>query len=221
MIHRIQKLLSPEQTAEAQEFVRQAEFVDGKATNQTTSVKNNQQIDQADAEKGTVGDMIVQALFAHKSLARIAFPRTIPQPTFSRYEPGMYYGPHLDEALMSTRPRPLRSDLSVTIFLSEPSDYDGGELELWLGSDRSLVKMHAGDAVIYPTGIIHQVREITRGARYAAVSWIQSYIPSAQNRHVLSHYYQLMERMGPKADENDKLLMESVRTNLFRMWVDN
>ena len=221
MIHRIPRLLSEEVTAKAQAFVQAAEFIDGKATNRGTNIKRNQQVDQVKAEESEVGDLIIQALFSNPRAARVAFPRTVPKPTFSRYEPGMYYGPHLDEALMATRPHPLRSDLSVTVFLSDPGDYDGGELELWLGSDHSLVKMNAGDAVIYPTGVIHQVREVTRGVRYAAVTWIQSYIPDPQHRHVLSHYYQLMERMQPRADENDRLLMESVRTNLFRLWVDN
>ena len=141
MIYRIRSLLNEEQTAAAQAFARSSDFVDGKATNLGTQVKKNQQIDQTEAEKSDVGDMIVRALFAHPRVARTAFPKTIPQPTFSRYEPGMYYGPHLDEAMMATRPRPLRSDLSATVFLSAPDEYEGGELELWLGSEHALVKM--------------------------------------------------------------------------------
>lgn len=220
MIHRIPKLLSDGQLEAARAFAAGCDYVDGKATNLGTAIKHNEQIDQSTAEAGDVADMIVQALFENARVARAAFPRTVPLPTFSRYRPGMYYGPHLDEALMRTRPNPIRSDLSVTVFLSAPDEYEGGELELWMGNDHALVKMPAGGCVVYPTGLIHQVREVTQGTRYAAVTWIQSFIPDHQQRAIMADYYELMSRLRGKTTEEEKLLMESVRTNLFRRWVD-
>ncbi len=220
MIVRVPNLLTESQLADARAFAEKSNFVDGSATNRGSRVKKNEQVDQSDAEQSEVGSMIVQALMSNGQVAKTAFPKAIPGPTFSRYQPGMYYGLHMDQAIMNTKPSPLRTDMSTTVFLSAKDEYEGGELELWLGSEQVFIKMNAGDAVIYPTGIIHQVRPVTRGTRYAAVTWIQSHIPEQKHRQVLSHYHQLMEHMGSKADETDVLLMESVRTGLYRMWMD-
>ncbi|KEZ76837.1 Fe2+-dependent dioxygenase [Salinisphaera hydrothermalis] len=220
MITQITRLLDASQTRKARAFVEQAEFVEGKATNRGSNIKNNEQISENDSDQSEIGRIVVQALLNNDDVLNTAFPRGVPSPTFSRYQPGMYYGLHMDEAIMNTKPKPLRTDLSVTVFLSSGDEYDGGELELWTGTEPQLVKLDAGDAVIYPTGLIHQVRPVTRGTRYAAVTWIQSQIPELKHRQVLSHYYQLVARMGHKADETDRLLMESVRTGLYRMWME-
>ncbi|MBD8524827.1 Fe2+-dependent dioxygenase [Pseudomarimonas arenosa] len=220
MIHLIPDLLSAEQVTLLRELAANKEFVDGRATNAQSRVKHNQQIDQQDKEVEAAGDVVVRALFGHPLVQRTAFPRTIPAPTIARYVPGMHYGPHLDEAVLQTRPQPMRSDMSCSVFLNEPEEYEGGELEIWLGSERPRIKGRAGSAVIYPTGVIHQVLPVTAGQRLVAVTWMQSRIPSAQHRHILFHHLELMHRLGPKCDEGDKLLLESVRTNLMRLWVD-
>jgi len=220
MIHLIHDLLNAEQLTALRQFAESREFIDGRATNANSTVKNNQQIDQQDSEVEKAGDVVLRALFEHPMVARVAFPKTIPAPTIARYQPGMNYGAHLDEAILQTRPKAMRSDLSCTVFLSEPEEYDGGELEIWLGSERPRIKAKAGSAVIYPTGVIHQVLPVTRGERLVAVTWIQSLIRSAQHRQVLFHYLELMSRFSGKSDEGDKLMMESVRTQLMRLWVD-
>lgn len=221
MIHLIPDLLKPDELAKLREFAANKTFVDGRATNAHSRVKHNQQIDQQDKDVDAVGDIVIRALFTHPLVQRTAFPRTIPAPTFARYVPGMHYGPHLDEALLQTRPQPMRSDLSCTVFLSEPGDYEGGELEIWLGSERPRIKAAAGSAVIYPTGVIHQVLPVTSGERLVAVTWMQSRIANPQHRHILFHHLELMQRLTPKCDEGDKLLLESVRTNLMRLWSDH
>jgi PKHD-type hydroxylase len=218
MIHLIPDVLDADLLREVRAFVGGKNFIDGRATNAGSSLKRNEQLDQADAEVDVFGVRMLDALFNHPFLRRVAFPRTIPAPTFARYRPGMTYGPHLDEAILQTRPQPIRSDLSCSIFLSEPEDYSGGELEVWLGSERPRIKGRAGSAVIYPTGVIHQVLPVTAGERLVAVTWIQSLIPNPQHRHVLFHQHELMQRMQGKCDETDRLLFESVRTNLMRLW---
>jgi len=220
MIIQIKHLLDESQTKKARDFVEQADFVEGRETNCGSKIKNNEQIRQNDPVQSDIGGMIVHALLNNDDVLNTAFPRGIPGPTFSRYQPGMYYGLHMDEAIMNTKPKPLRTDMSVTVFLSSADEYDGGELELWTGTEPQHVKLEAGDAVVYPTGVIHQVCPVTRGTRYAAVTWIQSQIPELKHRQILSHYYQLVARMGAKADENDRLLMESVRTGLYRLWME-
>ena len=218
MIHHIPELLSIGDLERLRAFAATKRFVDGRATNAQSRIKNNQQIDQADDDVELVGDAIVRALFSHPQVQRTAFPKTIPAPTIARYEAGMRYGPHVDEAMMQTRPQPMRSDLSCTVFLSDPSEYEGGELEIWLGGERPKIKTAAGSAVIYPTGVIHQVLPVTSGQRLVAVTWIQSWIANPQHRHILYHHTEIMQRLGPKCDEGDRLLMESVRTNLMRLW---
>lgn len=220
MIIQIKNLLDESQTKKARNFVERADFVEGRETNRGSKIKNNEQIRQNDPEQSDIAGMIVHALLNNDDVLNTAFPRGIPGPTFSRYQPGMYYGLHMDEAIMNTKPKPLRTDMSVTVFLSSADEYDGGELELWTGTEPQHVKLDAGDAVVYPTGVIHQVRPVTRGTRYAAVTWIQSQIPELKHRQILSHYYQLVARMGAKADETDRLLMESVRTGLYRLWME-
>lgn len=220
MIIQIKSLLDESQTKKARSFVERADFVEGRETNRSSHIKNNEQIRQNDPEQSDIASMIVHALLNNDDVLNTAFPRGIPGPTFSRYQSGMYYGLHMDEAIMNTKPKPLRTDMSVTVFLSSADEYDGGELELWTGTEPQHIKLDAGDAVVYPTGLIHQVRPVTRGTRYAAVTWIQSQIPELKHRQILSHYYQLVARMGAKADETDRLLMESVRTGLYRLWME-
>ncbi len=220
MLIQIRNLLDDSQTKKARDFVERADFVEGRETNSGSKIKNNEQISQKGTGTQDIGAMIVHALLNNDEVQNTAFPRGIPSPTFSRYRPGMYYGLHMDEAIMNTKPKPMRTDLSVTVFLSSADEYEGGELELWTGTDPQYVKLDAGDAVVYPTGLIHQVRPVTRGTRYAAVTWIQSQIPELKHRQIMSHYYQLVARMGAKADETDRLLMESVRTGLYRLWME-
>src|SRR5699024_4079352 len=116
--------------------------------------------------------------------------------------------------------KPLRTHASVTAFLFGSPDYAGGELEIWTGGGCSWIKMEPGDAVIYPTGLIHQVRSIASGPRSAAASSMQSYIPELKHRQVLAHFHQLMDHIDDKADETDRLLLQSVRTSLYRMWME-
>lgn len=220
MIHVIPDLLDADQLQRLRTLAAGKAFVDGSATNQGSRVKRNQQLEQNDREVEAAGEQVVRALFAHPLVQRIAFPKTIPMPTIARYVPGMQYGPHLDEAILQTRPKPIRSDLSCTVFLNPPEDYAGGELEIWLGSERARIKAAAGSAVLYPTGLIHQVLPVTAGERLVAVTWLQSRIPNPQHRLVLAHQMELMQRMLPKCDEGDRLLFESIRTNLQRLWCD-
>ena len=147
-------------------------------------------------------------------------PRTVARATVVRYEPGMTYGWHVDEALFPSTP-PMRSDLSCTIFLNTPPDYDGGELVIQLGAQELAFKLNAGDAILYPSTTIHQVAPVTRGVRLAAITWLQSWIADGNQRELL---VQLDEARAMAARGGGparlQVLLESLRTNLFRMWAD-
>ena len=142
--------------------------------------------------------------------------------TVVRYEPGMNYGWHVDEALFPSTP-PMRSDLSCTIFLNPPQDYDGGELTIELGGQELTYKLEPGSAILYPSTTIHRVTPVTRGVRLAAITWLQSWIADSQQRELLVQLDEaraLASRSGPGRSPALQVLLESLRTNLFRMWAD-
>jgi PKHD-type hydroxylase len=132
----------------------------------------------------------------------------------------MTYGWHVDEALFPSSP-PMRSDLSCTVWLTAPDSYDGGELTIQLGEQQLSWKGAAGDAILYPSTTIHQVQPVTRGVRLVGITWIQSWIADGHRRELL---LQLDEARGlelaQRKDPRMIVLLESVRTNLFRMWSD-
>ena len=134
----------------------------------------------------------------------------------------MSYGWHMDEALFASTP-PMRSDISCTVFLAEPDEYDGGELMISHGHHALPCKLPAGDAVLYPATTIHQVAPITRGVRLVGVTWLQSYVPNLAERELLQQVEEaraIEMARGDAAEMRMLLLLGSLRNNLFRMWSD-
>ena len=152
--------------------------------------------------------------------AAAVLPRRFAPPLFARYVPGMEFGTHMDNPLMG--PDHLRSDVSVTIFLSEPEDYDGGELVMETTGGEAAYKLPAGSAVTYPTTMLHRVEPVTRGTREVAVTWAQSLVRRADQREILFDLERvgrtIFERDG-KSEEFD--LINKSTANLRRMWVDS
>jgi PKHD-type hydroxylase len=147
-------------------------------------------------------------------------PRRFAPPLFARYVPGMQFGTHMDNPLMG--PDHMRADVSVTIFLSNPEDYDGGELVMETSGGETAYKLPAGSAVTYPTTMLHRVEPVTRGTREVAVTWAQSLVRSADQREILFDLERtartIFERDG-KSPEFD--LINKSAANLKRMWVDS
>lgn len=220
MIRHIRNVLRPEEVAQLHALAQRVRFVDGRATNPDSSVKHNQQVPQNDPAAGEPGLLIRDALFRHPEIRAFALPKQMARPTLARYEPGMSYGWHVDEALFPSNP-PMRSDLSCTVWLSAPDSYDGGELTIQLGEQQLAWKGAAGDAILYPSTTIHQVQPVTRGVRLVGITWIQSWVADGHRRELL---LQLDEARGlelaQRKDPRMVVLLESVRTNLFRMWSD-
>jgi PKHD-type hydroxylase len=220
MIRHIRNVLRPEEVAHLVELAQRVRFVDGRATNPDSSVKQNLQVPQNDPAAGEPGLVIRDALFRHPEIRAFALPKQMARPTMARYEPGMTYGWHVDEALFPSSP-PMRSDLSCTVWLTAPDSYDGGELTIQLGEQQLSWKGAAGDAILYPSTTIHQVQPVTRGVRLVGITWIQSWIADGHRRELL---LQLDEARGlelaQRKDPRMIVLLESVRTNLFRMWSD-
>ena len=162
-------------------------FVDGKktASGRARDVKHNLQVERTGADITERDQIVLAALRRNEDFQTFAFPRRTLLPFFSRYEPGMEYGAHVDSAIMGSANEPVRSDLAATIFLSDPGSYEGGELVLELPIGEQEVKLEAGEAIVYPSTSIHRVAPVTRGVRLAAVSWIQSSVREERMRAIL------------------------------------
>jgi PKHD-type hydroxylase len=220
MIRHIKSVLRAEEVAYLVELAKRIRFVDGRATNTESSVKHNLQVPQNDPGANEPGVILRDALFRHPDIRSFALPRQMARPTMARYEPGMNYGWHVDEALFPSSP-PMRSDLSCTVWLTPPETYDGGELVIQLGEQPLSFKGAAGDAVLYPSTTIHQVTPVTRGQRLVGITWIQSWIAEAAKRELLLQIDELRaHEMRGSNDARAVVLLESLRTNLFRMWSD-
>jgi PKHD-type hydroxylase len=222
MIHHLRNVLQPAELAKLRVLAERSQFVDGRISNPNHPLKRNQQIPQNDPAAIEPGALLRDALFRHPDLRSTAFARNMANPTLSRYEPGMSYGWHMDEALFPSQP-PMRSDISCTVFLSDPQDYDGGELMISQGQHALPIKLPAGDAVLYPATTIHQVAPVTRGVRLVGITWMQSYIPDVQQRELLMQIEEARSielARGEQSEMRMLLLLGALRNNLFRMWSD-
>jgi PKHD-type hydroxylase len=193
-------------------------FQDGGATAgwQAKSVKNNEQAAGAGLEPMLAS--IRAALLANPVFAAAAQPKQLLGVMLSRYRPGMAYGTHVDNALMSG----IRTDLSFTVFLSEPASYDGGALVIEGNGEEHEIKLAPGCAVVYPTTSLHHVRQVTSGQRLAVVGWVRSFIRSHENREVLFDVENVIATM--RLQSTDRALLNQmlkVRANLQRGWVED
>lgn len=222
MIRALANVLSPDELAQVHALVGQVGFADGRITNPDAAHKRNLQAPQADAANARIAEIARDALARHPEVRTLALPKQMARTTVVRYEPGMTYGWHVDEALFPSNP-PMRSDLSCTIFLNDPSEYDGGELTMQFGEQELAYKLAAGSALLYPSTTIHQVAPVTRGVRIAAITWLQSWVADAQRRELLIQLEEAraLVAAGRTADvDRINVLLASLRTNLFRMWAD-
>jgi PKHD-type hydroxylase len=202
--------------------VATAEFVDGRETAGTNlgARKNNQQIRRDASQIAAISAIVLAALRRNESFRNAVYPRQLHSLLVSRYGVGMEYGAHVDSALMGEAAA-WRTDLSLTLFLNEPDQYDGGELALESGGDEILVKLPARSLVCYPTGQLHRVRPIVRGERLVVVAWIQSHVRDAGAREALadlSSALTALRKTGADARACD--LINKTHINLLRRWAD-
>jgi PKHD-type hydroxylase len=199
-----------------------AEFADGKATTgyRARRVKNNLQLARDNAVGKEIAPLIEQALWRSETFGWAVWPKQIRGILFSRYEPGMGYGNHVDNAIMG-KASLWRSDVAFTIFLADPTDYDGGELVIESALGAQEVKLAAGEAVVYPASSVHRVAQVTRGQRLAAIGWVQSQVRDPAQREILydlERIKRLLAERLPEAPETDWAF--KTQANLLRMWAD-
>ena len=192
---------------------------DGRKTAGRTAqaVKSNLQADLTSKAGEGLHDFLMKAINRHTLIQRLARPKRISRLLLSRTEGGGQYGAHVDNAIMGRGGPQLRTDLSFTLFLSDPESYEGGELTLMTPSGTFQAKPPAGTAILYPSGALHEVRPVTSGSRLACVGWIESRIQRADQREVLYDLETVRDAFGQNASDQ-KLLLDKTISNLIRMW---
>jgi len=197
-------------------------FVAGKLTakGRAQAVKHNLQIDRSGPEPTDLDRIVLSALRRNELFQSFAFPKRMVPPIFSRYEPGMEYGSHVDNALMGAGLDTVRSDLAMTIFLSDPASYDGGELILEMAVGQQEIKLEAGEAVVYSATTVHRVAAVTRGVRLAAVTWVQSAVPDERLRSILFDLSTACRQADADNNADRVLLLTKCYQNLLRYAID-
>jgi PKHD-type hydroxylase len=223
MIACIGDVLTPEEIKKLRAEAALLPFVPGAETagGRARRVKNNEQVSQKAEERKALHEIVVGALMRSKEFNRAALPKRIRPPLISRYRQGMAYGQHVDNALMGPKQARERSDVSITVFISDIDEYDGGELIIHGSFGMQEVKLPSGSVVVYPSSSLHEVAEVTRGERLVAVTWAQSYVRDDRQREILGSLAQVKEKMNalaPDAVETD--LAHHVYANLLRMWAE-
>jgi PKHD-type hydroxylase len=224
MLLQIPDVLSAEQVALARRRLDEAEWVDGRVTagHQSAQVKHNQQLPEDHPVARELGDMIGKSLTANPLFLSAALPLRIFPPLFNRYHGGQSFGNHVDNAIrQAAGGARLRTDLSATLFLAEPSEYDGGELLVEDTYGVHSVKLPAGHLVLYPATSLHNVQPVTRGARIASFFWIQSMVRDEGERTLLFDLDTAIRRVAGEIPESAApVQLTAVYHNLLRRWAE-
>ena len=221
MILCIDKVLTDDQLQRIRQTLDASDFRDGRETAgwHARTVKRNQQASSQEPAIAALRDEVMQTLSAHTLFQIAARPRRMKPVMFSRYQQGMTYGNHVDDAVMPTPQGPMRTDLSFTIFLGDPDSYEGGELVTETTQGEQRFKLPAGSMILYPSSTLHRVDPVTQGQRLAAVGWLQSQVRQPEQREVLfdldTTRRQIFERDGKTAEFDS---ISKSLANLLRMW---
>ena len=218
-MYRILKLLTDAEIAECRRIAAQAPFVDGRISNPHNKAKINEQLHDPQAYQKS-SQLLLSALGRSEEFREFAFPVAIAPPLITRYHPGMRYGAHADAAFIPLPTGPLRSDLSCTVFLNEPKDYEGGELHIQLGDADLKFKLRPGEAIVYPSDTLHQVVPVSKGERLVAISFIQSRIQDPFRRNLLFELNEVAALEGLKMAPENFSRLQLVQANLLRYWAE-
>lgn len=218
MFIEIKNLLTEAEVAHLTALASGVTFEDGRATNAGFVHKNNLQVDPQDKSFAESAAVVTNAFARSRAFQDFAFPRRIAPPRLARYEAGMRYGPHADAAFMATPGGALRSDVSCTVFLSDPRSYEGGELVLHLGVRALPLKAEPGAAILYPSTTLHEVAPVRSGVRLVSLTFIESRIPDEQERGMLFELGEISALEGASMSELGRMRLEVVRQNLARKW---
>ena len=218
MLLKIKNLLAPAEIARLSAISREIRFVDGRASNPANTTKNNLQADPGDQRYVESGQIVANAFGRSREFMDFAMPKHIAPPLLCRYEPGMQYGAHADAALIQIGNARLRSDLSCTVFINDPSTYDGGELSIEVGNLAIPFKGAAGEAIVYPSTTLHEVVPVRSGRRLVSITFIESYIADEHQRSQVYELNEIAALEGNTMKWESRVRLDVVRQNLMRMW---
>jgi PKHD-type hydroxylase len=220
MLTQIKGVLDAHQLQAARQLISAGSFTDGSRSAGMAAgrVKHNEELALPPAQLRELNNLVMGSLVKHPVYRSAAMSLKVAAPYYAHYTTGMSYGNHVDDPVTG-QGELYRSDLSVTIFLNEPDEYEGGELVIQTSFGEQQVKLAAGDAVLYPSSSVHRVAEVTRGERLVAVSWVQSLVRDPDKRALLHELNQAREKLlrdNPDAEETTRV--NHAYINLVRMW---
>jgi len=216
-MYRVLQILTGDEVAQCRKIAASAPFVDGRLSNPHNTAKNNEQLhDPAAYQKSS--ELLKQAMARSEEFREFAFPVAMAPPMMTRYQPGMRYGAHADAAFIQLPGATIRSDLSCTIFLNDPKDYEGGELHIRIGDGELAFKLKPGEAIVYPSDTLHQVEPVTKGERLVAITFIQSRVQDPFRRNLLFELNEVAALEGLKMEPENFNRLQLVQQNLLRYW---
>jgi PKHD-type hydroxylase len=215
---KIKNLLAPAEIARLVALSRELRFVDGRVSNPANQTKDNLQADHTDPKYAESVQIVNAALARSREFVDYALPRHVAPPLLCRYAPGMKYGAHADSALIQVGTARIRSDLSCTVFVSDPSTYEGGELSIEVGNLAVPFKGAAGDAIIYPSTTLHEVVPVRSGERLVSITFIESCIADEHRRTQVYELNEIAALEGLTMKWESRVRLDVVRQNLMRMW---
>ena len=218
MFLKIKSLLAPAEITRLTALSRELRFVDGRATNPANQTKDNQQADPTDPKYAESVQIVSGAFARSREFLDFALPKHVAPPLLSRYKPNMKYGAHADSALIHLGNLRLRSDLSCTVFVSDPATYEGGELSIVLGNQAIAFKGAPGEAIVYPSTALHEVIPVRSGERLVSITFIESCIADQHQRTQVYELNEIAALEGLSMRWESRVRLDVVRQNLLRMW---
>jgi PKHD-type hydroxylase len=218
---RAEQVLTREELAHIRRVLGAAEWIDGKVTAgiQSGAVKNNLQVPEDSPQARELGEIVLRALGRNPTFNAAVSPFKVIPPLFNRYDAGMHFGAHVDNAIRFAGNGRIRTDVSSTLFLSDPDEYDGGELVIEDTFGEQSIKLPAGDMIIYPASSLHRVEPITRGSRWASFFWTQSLVKDDAARRLLYELdLQIQSLRADNAEARQLLPLTNLYHNLLRRW---
>jgi len=225
MLLHIENVLSPDEAASYRSALERADWIDGRVTAgyQSARAKHNMQMPEDHPLSRQLSERILAALERSPLFMGAALPFKVFPPLFNRYEGGQSFGTHVDNAIrqVSGLGQRIRTDLSATLFLTNPEDYEGGELMIEDTYGTQSVKLPAGHLVLYPATSLHHVRPVTRGARISSFFWIQSMVRGDAQRTILFDLDMAVQRLAAESpDHPSAVQLTGIYHNLIRMWAE-
>ena len=218
MLLKIKNLLTGEECGRLAALANELNFLDGRVSNPSNASKQNLQADPADPKYAESVQVVAAAFSRSREFASFALPKRIAPPLLCRYEPGMKYGAHADAGIIQLQNTKLRSDLSCTVFVGDPGSYEGGELAMIVGNQTLAFKGTPGEAIVYPSTLLHEVVPVRSGQRLVSITFIESFIADQHARMQVYELNEIAALEGMRMNPESRVRLDVVRQNLLRMW---